>query len=88
MGKFTASERRFGCTDIHPYLAIIEAKRASQKFFIHESANHVLLVVSKEIPAPYLGEAIITWKANRTLLGTGVSLLRPSGRCHVSCLCS
>jgi len=52
----------------HPYLALLEAKRAFKSLYFDEKTERYIPVVSNESLAQYLGEAVITWKENRTLL--------------------
>ncbi|KAJ5471928.1 hypothetical protein N7539_008497 [Penicillium diatomitis] len=53
----------------HPYLAILEAKRAFKYIHSDDRTGDCKPVVSNETLAQYLGEAVITWRANRDLLG-------------------
>jgi hypothetical protein len=53
----------------HPYLALIEAKRAFKYIHFDEWIGEHKPVVSNETLAQYLGEAVISWRANREFLG-------------------
>jgi len=53
---------------VHPYLALLEAKR-SFKYITVDGINDRKRIVSNGTLAQYLGEAVATWKANRELLG-------------------
>lgn len=53
----------------HPYLALIEAKRAFKYIHFDEWTGEHKPVVSNETLAQYLGEAVISWRANREFLG-------------------
>lgn len=52
----------------HPYLALLEAKRAFKYIHIDNRTEEIRPIVSNETVAQCLGEAVITWKANRELL--------------------
>ena len=52
----------------HPYLALLEAKRAFKYVHIDKSTGEIKPIVSNETVAQCFGEAVITWKANRKLL--------------------
>ncbi|EFY95416.1 hypothetical protein X797_011015 [Metarhizium robertsii] len=52
----------------HPYLALIEAKRAKD-IRIDPRTGRSSPVVSNDTIAQYLGEAVLAWRANRDLLG-------------------
>lgn len=53
----------------HPYIAILEAKSAFKYIHVDERTEDRKPVVSNETLAQYLGEAVISWTANRELLG-------------------
>lgn len=53
----------------HPYLAILEAKSAFKYIHVDERTADRKPVVSNETLGQYLGEAVISWGANRDLLG-------------------
>jgi hypothetical protein len=55
-------------TMVHPYLALLEAKRAFKYIYFDEWTGDYKPVISNETLAQYLGEAVVTWKANRELL--------------------
>lgn len=54
----------------NPYLALLEAKRSFKHIHIDERGN-ISPLMSNETVAQYLGEAVITWKANQDSLGQG-----------------
>ncbi|KAH8424799.1 uncharacterized protein LDX57_002542 [Aspergillus melleus] len=49
----------------HPYLALLEAKKAFQSMNFDERTGKLMPVVSNNVLAPYLGEAVISWRADR-----------------------
>jgi hypothetical protein len=53
----------------HPYLAFIEAKRAFKYIRLDERTGDYTPVMANETLAQYLGEAVISWRANREFLG-------------------
>lgn len=55
----------------HPYLALLEAKRAFKHIHFDEKTGSYTPAVSNENLAQYLGEAVITWKENPKLLQHG-----------------
>ncbi|GAB0134273.1 hypothetical protein EsDP_00002652, partial [Epichloe bromicola] len=61
----------------HPYLALLEGKRAFKQFHIDWAGNSHP-VVTDETLAQYLGEAVITWHGNRELLGRDVFVIAVS----------
>jgi len=52
----------------HPYLALLEAKRAFKYIHFDDKSGKYSPIVSNEHLAQYLGEAVITWKGNPNLL--------------------
>ncbi|UKZ82973.1 hypothetical protein TrVFT333_010774 [Trichoderma virens FT-333] len=60
---------------IHPYLALLEAKRAFQVIHLDEKTGIYHPVTSNEHLAQYLGEAVITWKGNRRIFNNDVFLI-------------
>lgn len=52
----------------HPYLALLEAKKAFKSIIFDELAGHNEPIVPHDTLAQCLGEAVIAWKANRALL--------------------
>ncbi|TWU70496.1 hypothetical protein ED733_000739 [Metarhizium rileyi] len=62
---------------VHPYMALIEAKRA-QGIHIDSRTGRSSPVVSNDMTAQYLGEAVLAWRANRNLLGRNVFLIAVS----------
>lgn len=61
--------RSIGWSMENPYMALIEAKRTFQHLHIDDNSREIRPVVSNETLAQYFGEAIVTWTANRQLLG-------------------
>ncbi|KAK1749577.1 hypothetical protein QBC47DRAFT_333388 [Echria macrotheca] len=59
----------------HPYLALLEAKRAFKYIHVEERTGSYIPSVSNEHLAQYLGEAVITWKGNQEYLGKDVFLI-------------
>ncbi|RSL57388.1 hypothetical protein CEP54_008328 [Fusarium duplospermum] len=59
----------------HPYLALLEAKRAFKDIHFDERTESYHPIVSNENLAQYLGEAVITWKENQKLLHHNVFLI-------------
>ncbi|KAI0435842.1 hypothetical protein F4803DRAFT_276767 [Xylaria telfairii] len=59
---------------LHPYLALLEAKKAFKQYF-EGKAGRYMPIVSNQTLAQYLGEAVITWKENQELLQRGVFLI-------------
>ncbi|KAI1347808.1 hypothetical protein F5Y01DRAFT_232482 [Xylaria sp. FL0043] len=59
---------------LHPYLALLEAKKAFKQYF-EDKAGRYMPIVSNQTLAQYLGEAVITWKGNKELLQRGVFLI-------------
>ncbi|KAF5000394.1 hypothetical protein FDECE_11214 [Fusarium decemcellulare] len=59
----------------HPYLALLEAKRAFKYIHFDEKTERYNPIVSNENLAQYLGEAVITWKENQKLLHDNVFLI-------------
>ncbi|EFY84125.1 hypothetical protein MAC_09832 [Metarhizium acridum CQMa 102] len=53
---------------VHPYMALIEAKRAKD-IHIDPQTGRSSPVVSNNTIAQYLGEAVLAWRANRDVLG-------------------
>lgn len=53
----------------HPYIAILEAKSAFKYIYVDERTGDRKPVVSNETLAQYLGEAVVSWRANQDLLG-------------------
>jgi hypothetical protein len=49
----------------HPWLALLEAKRAFKHVGFNSGSGEYTPIVTNENLAQYLGEAVITWKANR-----------------------
>ncbi|KAH6623807.1 hypothetical protein F5144DRAFT_615500 [Chaetomium tenue] len=62
----------------HPYLAVLEAKRAFQYLHYNTRNGNTKPIVSNETLAQYLGEAVITWKANWRLINQDVFLIAAS----------
>lgn len=60
---------RYGWMMGHPYLALIEAKRGFKYIRFDEWTGEHNPVVSNETLAQYLGEAVISSRANREFLG-------------------
>ncbi|KAK7398546.1 hypothetical protein QQX98_012068 [Neonectria punicea] len=58
-----------------PHLALVEAKRAFSHLLFNEETGDCIPVVSNENLAQYLGEAVITWKANQDTLQDGIFLI-------------
>lgn len=58
-----------GWQETNPFLALIEAKRAFQSLAYNDNEAQHEPIVSDRTLAQYLGEAVITWKANQKLLG-------------------
>jgi hypothetical protein len=56
--------RGLGWEMLHPYIALVEAKRAFKKGYFSEKTGNYTPVTSNENLAQYLGEAVITWKGN------------------------
>ncbi|CAH0014517.1 unnamed protein product [Clonostachys rhizophaga] len=55
----------------HPYCALFEAKRAPRNtYFDEKREEHVPLILNENL-AQWLGEAIVTWKANMDVLQNG-----------------
>ncbi len=52
----------------HPFLALLEAKRSFQ-YIDYDNKGYPRPVVSDSTVAQYLGEAVITWKANQKHFG-------------------
>ncbi|KAK0639582.1 hypothetical protein B0T16DRAFT_246005 [Cercophora newfieldiana] len=59
----------------HPYWALLEAKRAFDRVDFDGNKGAYVPTVSDSNLAQYLGEAIITWKGNQSLLPHGVFLI-------------
>ncbi|KAI0399639.1 hypothetical protein F4802DRAFT_602827 [Xylaria palmicola] len=59
---------------LHPYLAMIEAKKAF-KHYSEDKAGRYMPIISNQNLAQYLGEAVITWKENQKFLQRGVFLI-------------
>ncbi|CAH0025849.1 unnamed protein product [Clonostachys rhizophaga] len=59
----------------HPYLALLEAKRAFKHVHIDNATGEIHPIVSNDTLAQCLGEAVITWKATRQLVGQDVFLI-------------
>ncbi|TGJ82407.1 hypothetical protein E0Z10_g6373 [Xylaria hypoxylon] len=59
---------------LHPYLALLEAKKAFKQYFA-DKAGRYMPIVSNQTLAQYLGEAAITWKGNQESLQRGVFLI-------------
>ncbi|KAK4034730.1 hypothetical protein C8A01DRAFT_38835 [Parachaetomium inaequale] len=57
------------------FLALIEAKRAFQGIHCDEKTGNVEPIVSDRTLAQYLGEAVITWMANRKVVGQDIFLI-------------
>ncbi|KAG8407979.1 hypothetical protein J3459_018294 [Metarhizium acridum] len=62
---------------VHPYMALIEAKRAKD-IHIDPQTGRSSPVVSNNTIAQYLGEAVLAWRANRDVLGQNVFLIAVS----------
>lgn len=52
----------------HPYLALLEAKRAFKHIDFDQRTGKYIPTISNENLAQYLGEAVITWKGNQEFL--------------------
>ncbi|KAK3291877.1 uncharacterized protein B0H64DRAFT_468637 [Chaetomium fimeti] len=74
-GICVAQRRLNGWGTQHPYLALVEAKRAFKYIHFDDQTGKSKPIVSNETLAQYLGEAVITWKANRNLLAQDVFLI-------------
>ncbi|KFA80529.1 hypothetical protein S40288_10033 [Stachybotrys chartarum IBT 40288] len=59
----------------NPYIAILEAKRASMRVHYDEKTETVRPIESSETLAQKVGEAVIAWKENQELLKDGVFLI-------------
>ncbi|KAI0452169.1 hypothetical protein F5B21DRAFT_506478 [Xylaria acuta] len=57
----------------HPYLALLEAKRAFKHVHVNNATGETKPIVSNETLAQCLGEAVITWKANRRVFLTAAA---------------
>lgn len=64
-------------------LALLEAKRAFKHVNVDNATGEIKPIVSNETLAQCLGEAVITWKANRRLVGQESDLLHSSLICNV-----
>jgi len=53
----------------HEYIALLEAKKAFKRLHFDEDTQTYKPVVSNDTLAQYLGEAVVTWRANRTAVG-------------------
>jgi len=72
--------RHLGWEMHHPCIALIEAKRAFAHGSFDKAGNYIPLT-SNENLAQYLGEAVITWKADQDLYQDQyVPLLAPHNR--------
>ncbi|KAK3933517.1 hypothetical protein QBC46DRAFT_368712 [Diplogelasinospora grovesii] len=69
------AQAEFGWKMDHPYLALLEAKRAFKYIHFEERIGSYIPSVSNEHLAQYLGEAVITWKGNQERLGNDVFLI-------------
>lgn len=68
-GKISLLRRHSeGWQETNPFLALIEAKRAFQSLAYNDNAQYEPIVSDRTL-AQYLGETVITWKANQKLLG-------------------
>lgn len=71
------ARQRLGWQPTHPYLALLEGKRAFKQLHVNrDDKSHP--VVTDETLAPYLGEAVITWHGNRSFLDRDVFVIAVS----------
>ncbi|KAL4766992.1 hypothetical protein BDW60DRAFT_212403 [Aspergillus nidulans var. acristatus] len=65
-GGICSMDRQTHGSDMgHPYLALLEAKKAFEQIWFDDRTEQRKPVVSNETLAQYLGEALISWKAAR-----------------------
>lgn len=55
----------------NPYLALLEGKRAFKHLYIDDATGKASPIISDDTLAQYLGEAVLTWRANQILLKQG-----------------
>lgn len=67
-GIYSVNREGEGWLVDHPWLALLEAKRAFKHVDFNSESGEYVPVVTDENLAQYLGEAVITWKANRNQL--------------------
>ncbi|KAK4075265.1 hypothetical protein Purlil1_12695 [Purpureocillium lilacinum] len=76
-GGICRMERRaVGWTMTHPYIALLEAKRAFRHVQVNNITGETRPVVSNEVLAQCFGEAVVAWMANRRLIGQESDLIR------------
>lgn len=63
-GICTMVRKAGGWTMKHPFLALLEAKRAFKQIYFDEHNGKGQPIVSNETLAQCLGEAVVTWRAN------------------------
>lgn len=69
-GGICRMERRaVGWAMTHPYIALLEAKRAFRHVQVNNITGEIRPVVSSEVLAQCFGEAVVAWMANRPLVG-------------------
>lgn len=61
--------QRVGWTILHPYLALLEAKRAFKYIRVDDRTGISSPIVSDNTIAQYFCEALLAWRANQSLLG-------------------
>ncbi|ATY61328.1 hypothetical protein A9K55_005861 [Cordyceps militaris] len=62
----------------NPYLALLEGKRAFKHIYI-DATGKASPIISDDTLAQYLGEAVLTWRANQILRKRGVILVAVCG---------
>lgn len=65
-----------GWTMTHPYIALLEAKRAFRHVQVSNTAGETRPIVSNSVIAQCFGEAVVAWMANRRLIGQESDLIR------------
>jgi hypothetical protein len=71
-GIYRATQTRSGGWAVdHPFLAIVEAKRAFERVELNTTTDTFTPVISNDTLAQIFGEAVVAWKSNNELLRKG-----------------